>query len=204
MKEDRRIRKTNSAIKKAFIQLLKEKDLDKITVQDISNQADINRGTFYLHYEDKYTLLSDMEDEYISEIWSLTQFNNLSGSSPKNIADEFINNILTKILQHIADNMDFYHTILQLDRKSKLEDKIYFLIKENMQKYISINNEIDGIPEMYFHSYVAGATISTIKYWVQDENRITVDELTQHIFKIVYNGPLRIMAENQYARTQTT
>ncbi|BGE81669.1 TetR/AcrR family transcriptional regulator [Staphylococcus petrasii] len=204
MKEDRRIRKTKSAIKKAFIELLKEKDLDKITVQDISNQADINRGTFYLHYEDKYTLLSDMEDEYISEIWSLTQFNHFNASSPEKIADEFINNTLTKILQHIADNMDFYHTILQLDRKSKLEDKIYFLIKENMQKYISVNNEIDGIPEMYFHSYVAGATISTIKYWVQDENRITVDELTQHIFKIVYNGPLRIMAENQYARTQTT
>ncbi|PNZ68213.1 TetR/AcrR family transcriptional regulator [Staphylococcus croceilyticus] len=204
MKEDRRIRKTKSAIKKAFIQLLKEKDLDRITVQDISNQADINRGTFYLHYEDKYSLLSDMEDEYISEIWSLTQFNQFNASSPEKIADEFISNTLTKILQHIADNMDFYHTILQLDRKSKLEDKIYFLIKENMQKYISINNEIDGIPEMYFHSYVAGATISTIKYWVQDENRITVDELTQHIFKIVYNGPLRIMAENQYARTQTT
>ncbi|MCJ1655686.1 TetR-like C-terminal domain-containing protein [Staphylococcus sp. NRL 16/872] len=204
MKEDRRIRKTKSAIKKAFIQLLKEKDLDKITVQDISNQADINRGTFYLHYEDKYTLLSDMEDEYISEIWSLSQFNHFNASSPENIADEFINNTLTKILQHIADNIDFYHTILQLNRKSKLEDKIYFLIKENMQKYISVNHEIDGIPEMYFHSYVAGATISTIKYWVQDDNRITVDELTQHIFKIVYNGPLRIMAENHYARTQTT
>lgn len=201
MKEDRRIRKTKSAIKKAFIQLLKEKDLDKITVQDISDQADINRGTFYLHYEDKYTLLSDMEDEYISEIWSLTQFN---ANSPETIADEFINNTLTKILQHIADNMDFYHTILQLDRKSKLEDKIYFLIKENMQKYISVNNEIDGIPEMYFYSYVAGATISIIKYWIQDEHRISVDELTQHIFKIVYNGPLRIMAENHYARTQTT
>ncbi|WP_154838445.1 TetR/AcrR family transcriptional regulator [Staphylococcus sp. Marseille-Q1834] len=204
MKEDRRIRKTKSAIKKAFIQLLKEKDLDKITVQDISDQADINRGTFYLHYEDKYTLLSDMEDEYISEIWSLTQFNQFNANSPETIADEFINNTLTKILQHIADNMDFYHTILQLDRKSKLEDKIYFLIKENMQKYISVNNEIDGIPEMYFHSYVAGATISIIKYWVQDEHRISVDELTQHIFKIVYNGPLRIMAENHYARTQTT
>lgn len=204
MKEDRRIRKTKSAIKKAFIQLLKEKDLDKITVQDISDQADINRGTFYLHYEDKYTLLSDMEDEYISEIWSLTQFNQFNANSPETIADEFINNTLTKILQHIADNMDFYHTILQLDRKSKLEDKIYFLIKENMQKYISVNNEIDGIPEMYFHSYVAGATISIIKYWVQDEHRISVDELTQHMFKIVYNGPLRIMAENHYARTQTT
>ncbi|PTK65549.1 TetR/AcrR family transcriptional regulator, partial [Staphylococcus haemolyticus] len=103
MKEDRRIRKTKSAIKRAFTDLLKKKDLDKITVQDISNQADINRGTFYLHYEDKYMLLTDMEDEYISQIWSSTQFNQLDTSTPENTADDFINNILTKVLQHISD-----------------------------------------------------------------------------------------------------
>lgn len=50
---------------------------------------------------------------------------------------------------------------------------------------MSINHEIDGIPEMYFHSYVAGATINTIKYWVLDPHRISVEELTHHIYKIV-------------------
>ena len=54
MAVDRRVRKTQSAIKKAFIQLLKQKDLDHITIHDITEAADINRGTFYLHYEDKY------------------------------------------------------------------------------------------------------------------------------------------------------
>lgn len=201
MKEDRRIRKTKTAIKRAFTELLKQKDLDKITVQDISNSADINRGTFYLHYEDKYMLLTDMEDECISEVWSLSQFNKFEGSDPEAIANNFINNNLKSVLQHISDNMDFYHTILQLNRKSRLEEKIYSLIKNNMQKYISIDNEIDGIPEMYFHSYVAGATISTIKYWVQDEERISVEDLTEHIYKIIFNGPLRIMIENHYKRT---
>lgn len=203
MKEDRRIRKTKTAIKRAFTELLKQKDLDKITVQDISNSADINRGTFYLHYEDKYMLLTDMENECISEVWSLSQFNKFEGSDPEAIANNFINNNLKSVLQHISDNMDFYHTILQLNRKSRLEEKIYSLIKNNMQKYISIDNEIDGIPEMYFHSYVAGATISTIKYWVQDEDRISVEDLTEHIYKIIFNGPLRIMIENHYKRTHT-
>ncbi|PTF15060.1 TetR/AcrR family transcriptional regulator [Staphylococcus devriesei] len=202
MKEDRRVRKTKTAIKKAFTDLLKQKDLDKITIQDISNLADINRGTFYLHYEDKYSLLDDMEDECIGEIKSLSQFNQLEGNNPEDIANMFINDILSNILQHIADNMEFYHTILQLERKSKLENKIHTLMQENMQNFISIDHEIDGIPEMYFHSYVSGATISTIKYWVRDNNRISVEDLTQHIFKIIYNGPLRIMVKNHYKRTK--
>ena len=56
------------AIKSAFIQLLTEKELEKITIQDITQRADINRGTFYLHYEDKYLLLSSLEDEYTFDL----------------------------------------------------------------------------------------------------------------------------------------
>lgn len=81
-------------------------------------------------------LLTDMEDECISQIWSSTQFNQLDTSTPENTADDFINNILTKVLQHISDNMDFYHTILQLERKSRLEEKIHSLMKENMQNIL--------------------------------------------------------------------
>src|SRR5699024_2162369 len=68
MAEDRRVRKTQNAIKLAFIQLLNEKDLDKITISDITHKADINRGTFYFHYEDKYMLLNKMENDYIEEL----------------------------------------------------------------------------------------------------------------------------------------
>ncbi|MDN6843038.1 MAG: TetR/AcrR family transcriptional regulator, partial [Staphylococcus equorum] len=74
MPEDRRVRKTKTAIKNAFIQLLEEKDLEKITIQNITQLADVNRGTFYLHYEDKYILLSDMEDEYTLALSSAVDF----------------------------------------------------------------------------------------------------------------------------------
>lgn len=129
MKEDRRIRKTKSSIKQAFTKLLQEKDLEKITIRDITTRADINRGTFYLHYEDKYMLLADMEDEYISELTTYTQFDLLRGSSIEDIANTFVNNILKNIFQHIHDNLEFYHTILQLERTSQLELKINEHIK---------------------------------------------------------------------------
>ena len=125
MKEDRRVRKTRSAIKSSFIELLNEKELEKITIQDIADRADINRGTFYLHYEDKYLLLSDMEDEFISQMTFLNHLHNIMGKDPEDTAKNFINIILKNMLQHISDNITFYQTILQLNRKSKLEAKIY-------------------------------------------------------------------------------
>ena len=47
MKEDRRVRKTRSAIKSSFIELLNEKELEKITIQDIADRADINSCLLY-------------------------------------------------------------------------------------------------------------------------------------------------------------
>ena len=74
-------------------------------------------------------LLADMEDEYISELTTYTQFDLLRGSSIEDIANTFVNNILKNIFQHIHDNLEFYHTILQLERTSQLELKINEHIK---------------------------------------------------------------------------
>lgn len=62
-KEDRRTRYTKAAIHEAFFALLHEKGFSKTTVTDICKRAEINRGTFYLHYVDKYALLDEIIDE---------------------------------------------------------------------------------------------------------------------------------------------
>ncbi|MGT9231330.1 TetR/AcrR family transcriptional regulator, partial [Enterococcus faecalis] len=68
MPQDRRIRKSQQAIRQAFIDLLHKQELEQITVQQISDLADVNRSTFYTHYIDKYDLLEQMEDEQVKEI----------------------------------------------------------------------------------------------------------------------------------------
>lgn len=65
---DRRVRKTQKAIKGALIQLLKQHPFEQITIQHIADEADINRATFYQHYLDKYDLLDQIEDEVLFQI----------------------------------------------------------------------------------------------------------------------------------------
>ncbi|WP_246566965.1 TetR/AcrR family transcriptional regulator [Mammaliicoccus lentus] len=73
MAEDRRVRKSKAAIKKAFIQLLEDSQIERITIRQISDKADINRGTFYLNYDDKYALLEEMEDEQIADLKKISR-----------------------------------------------------------------------------------------------------------------------------------
>ncbi|MEB7384750.1 TetR/AcrR family transcriptional regulator [Staphylococcus xylosus] len=200
MVEDRRVRKTKNAIKQAFIKLLAEKELERITIQDITTLADVNRGTFYLHYEDKYILLSDLEDEILASLADEIGTSKLvmQDSNLEDFAKNFSEKILKNIILHIQKDIDFYLVIFKLDRKSQLEDKISELMYANMVKIISNKQKISGIPIDYFHSYFSGATISFIKHWVQDNNRMEPNIVADHLFKIIFNGPLRLMAKEQY------
>lgn len=62
-KKDMRIERTQSSIKRAFLSLLETENYGKITIQDIADEAMINRNTFYLHYKDKDVLLKSIIDE---------------------------------------------------------------------------------------------------------------------------------------------
>ena len=65
-KEDRRIKRTKDCLKQSLLNLLKTKKIDDITILDITNQSNIGRSTFYLHYHDIYGLLEDLEQDVLS------------------------------------------------------------------------------------------------------------------------------------------
>lgn len=67
-KEDRRVKYTKKAIKDSFLKLFETKPLEKISVTEICNNADINRGTFYSHYSDPYDLKKSLEDEFLETV----------------------------------------------------------------------------------------------------------------------------------------
>ena len=64
-REDRRIRRTKRLLIQALTKLMQQKQVNEITVKELTDLADINRGTFYLHFRDIYDLLERIEDELL-------------------------------------------------------------------------------------------------------------------------------------------
>ncbi|WP_204254219.1 TetR/AcrR family transcriptional regulator [Mammaliicoccus sciuri] len=195
MAEDRRVRKSKRAIKQAFIELLTENNLDRITIQQISDLADVNRGTFYLNYEDKYALLDEMENEQIEEIKGFVDIRkmDLSTKTSDRFIEDFANKIIKNVITHIEHNIEFYQVILNLERKSQIEEQLAEIVRSNIKHLIGDKDDIFGIPEDYYLSYVVGSMMSMIKYWVSDENRVSVEELVNYVSTIASTGPLSIM-----------
>lgn len=197
MAEDRRVRKSKAAIKKAFIQLLEDSQIERITIRQISDKADINRGTFYLNYDDKYALLEEMEDEQIADLKKLVDIRkvNLAQKTAEEFIEIFSNEVIKKVIIHISENIEFYHAILNLDRTSKIEERITDMILSNINYLIGENNTVYGVPDDYYLRYVSGALMSMVKYWVHDEKRVSIEELVQYIVTISTRGPLSILKQ---------
>ena len=70
MKTDARVRYTRMRIREAFFRCLREKPVNKITVKELCELAEINRATFYTHYLDPFDLLEKLEEETLQGIES--------------------------------------------------------------------------------------------------------------------------------------
>ena len=70
---DLRVVRTKTAIRNAFVELIEEKGFDAITVKDITTKANINRGTFYAHYQDKFDLMTKCQKEIMYEFSSIAK-----------------------------------------------------------------------------------------------------------------------------------
>ena len=66
--EDRRVRRTRAQLRTAFTSLMAEKPINQITVRELADRADVNRGTFYTHYRDIYDMLEQVEQELLDEL----------------------------------------------------------------------------------------------------------------------------------------
>lgn len=74
VKTDRRILKTQEALKQAVLELMTEKNFDEITIQDIADRANLNRGTIYLHYQDKFDLLDKIIEAHLNELVDMDEW----------------------------------------------------------------------------------------------------------------------------------
>lgn len=165
---DPRILRTRQLIRGAFIDLLQEIELEKITVNRITERATINRVTFYLHYRDIPELLEKMADDMINEIQLIL------GDRSQYASLDTDWSILVKLLQHIADNSKFYKVMLASQRIPAFTDRLMILFvdlitsrNENHTKPPSASAMI--IPSDIIIWYGSSAFIGTIVCWLRDD-----------------------------------
>ncbi|WP_414051958.1 TetR/AcrR family transcriptional regulator [Macrococcus animalis] len=190
--EDRRIRKTKKSIRNAVLELMLEKPFENITVNDIAAQADINRGTFYLHYIDKYELLEVIENEMIERIITLQQTMDINKIIQEN--NLFQEMYIKKIMYILKEDKLFFKVMLHPSLNTTFEYKFRKIIQENFERLIDLEY-IQGVPFKYYFSFISSAQIGVIKQWVRTDMQESPEEIASFAYEMAYNGPIRLLQQ---------
>ncbi|WP_414045154.1 TetR/AcrR family transcriptional regulator [Macrococcus equi] len=190
--EDRRIRKTKQSIRKALLELMLEKSFDNITVNDIANSADINRGTFYLHYVDKFELLESIENEMLQRFIELQQSMDLSAVIHED--DLFQEVFIKKVMSILKEDKLFFKVMLHPNLNTTFEYKFRKMIQSNFERMIDLE-EIEGIPFSYYFTFVSSAQMGVIKQWVKTDMQESPEDIAKYAYEMAYNGPIRLLQQ---------
>lgn len=174
---DRRIKKTQELIYNVFIELLKESGFNKISVGNIAEKANINRGTFYFHFSDKYDLLEKCIEYYINELISHCK---------NNTEIQLDSNAMTQIFEYLKINFDIYRTLLSNEGESIFHKKLYNAFEEQIKRAIIkmpveiINNAEIATP------FIANGFIGVIEWWMNKGMPYTPEVMTKKLNIILY------------------
>ena len=159
--QDRRVRRTRKRLQAALAALLQEKDLKDITVRELTELADVNRGTFYTHYKDLYDMREQMERELfqqLTEVLSAYDAENTQGS---------LRPILTAVFRFILENRELFATILGGGEPlffSRLQKLIYDMYLLEWNGFYDLGS---ASGTNYYLEFVVAGVVGLVRAWAQ-------------------------------------
>ncbi|WP_143315006.1 TetR/AcrR family transcriptional regulator [Clostridium sp. HBUAS56017] len=170
-------------IRQAFVDLMQEKNLEKITVTDIVTRAYINRGTFYAHYQDTRAVIEQIENDIIEK---LLEF--LGESHYKNFFQNPLP-LLLKISKWLEDDLDFYKILINSNGSEQFLVKLKNIFVNYMENDSDIQKHIKKTPEFLIQAhFFTGGIINIFQVWCRGEIESSLNELSIELSKIITNN----------------
>ncbi len=198
-KADRRIQRTCQSLRTALLELIKEKGYDAISIEEITERANVGRATFYLHYKDKEDLLleefremANEKAQTLSEIpfsaWLPFQEGAVEPGEKRPAPPLLI------VFEHIYENSELYYILLKSERSSRIVERIRKITTEAIAGFVETKAQTDPIPLVFkvpiefFAAFFSGALLSTIDWWLEEEMRHTPSEMTRLFQSLFFQG----------------
>jgi len=166
--EDRRIRKTKKALYGALIELLKEKEIRNISIQELCDLADTHRSTFYYHYQDIYALYEEMEGKILEEFSAMVS---------KSVTHDYTR-VYADVIGHVSENREVWSLLFSGHGSPNFRDKVSAILEE---KYLDIWRYEEGrdtFPDEFYllaRANIAGF-IALFVGWISDYQSLPAEK----------------------------
>lgn len=160
LKLDRRVRRTRSMLLQGLIRLMGEKDIKDISVKELSDLVDINRGTFYLHYNDIYDMLNKIEDELFVEFNEILDRSFGEGAPMASPVPSLLN-----IFRFLDKNRDLVRVMIGPHGDLAFVNRLKELVKERLRNLLE-DRAGRGQGFEYYSPFIVSGCIGVIETWI--------------------------------------
>ncbi|MER2261992.1 MAG: TetR/AcrR family transcriptional regulator C-terminal domain-containing protein [Psychrobacillus sp.] len=178
---------TKKKIQQSFLSILKGKEFTKISIKDITDSACINRGTFYLHYLDKYDLLEKVEEELLEGL--RIHIAAIDSEYKVEMVEQLqVAGFSMEVFRYIEQHVDQFIVLLSKYNTSgfHLRLKNFFIEQFEENYHSSEMSSIDPtIPTDYLSAFAASAILGLIEQWLTRQQRETPEEVAELYLKIL-------------------
>lgn len=185
---DRRSRRTRLMLRDALVELILEKGYEAVTIQDITDRADLARATFYLHYRDKEDLLGSSLEELYDELVSRTRMHERLVGVP----DQPYSLIA---FQHAQENANLYRILLNGQGLGVVVRRI----REHLAAHITNTlRTLPGsrdlpMPPEVLANYLVGALLGMVAWWLDADMPNSAEEMAHAYRQITLQGMITLL-----------
>ena len=182
-KIDPRVKRTRQLLQRALMELVQEKSVDSITVQDIAARAEVNRATFYAHFEDKYALLDYTAREIFQE--------RLDKRLPKNptLTKATLRLLILTICEHMAEFIDHCKPVAQMPDNARMFLQVQTHIYELLLGWMTaVPAARSSVPAETIALTTSWAIWGTVFQWARTGHRIAAERLAEQILMTLDHG----------------
>lgn len=184
--EDPRAHRSRAMLREALLGLMRERGFDSISVQDITERAQLNRSTFYLHYRDKDELLTHVMRDMILE---LSRRSHQLGDSP-----DRLHRTLVEWFQHAAEHSELYHLMLGRSGMRAFSIQLRKLLEQLMNLDMGrpgVVARLQGVPVPVMNRFMASAYMGVLEWWLDRRALHSPEEMARWL------GTLTAMMNNR-------
>ncbi len=173
---DNRVRFTKTVLQQALLNILKEKNIDKVTVKELCDEAKVNRGTFYLHYSTPNDLLMEIEQQFISD--NLQSFTNYMETPDQT-------DHMAALFAGILKNRELCQVIMGKNGNPRFLARIRALVRAGV-----LDGWCKEFPRYrredldYVFDFVFAGSMELILNWIEDDRGLSAEELANRLDRL--------------------